>query len=273
MRARIALVGLIVLAVAAAGCGAGGDTPSILDKDELVIGVKPDQPGLGLKKRNGVYEGFDVDVAKEVVKRLPGQRRRVRFVDAPSSERERLLRERKVDLVVASYSITPKRKTMVGFAGPYYVAHQDILVRQNVTGITNVRDLRGRVLCNVEGSNSVARVVEELEIAANLVPAASYSECIEKLKTGSVEAVSTDDLILAGFAAAEAGRFKFVNRPFTDERYGIGIHQDDIDGCEAVNKAITQMYQEGTAKTLLDRWFGKTDLSYTTTVPEFEGCG
>jgi ABC-type amino acid transport/signal transduction systems, periplasmic component/domain len=273
MRARRALVGLAVLAVAAAGCGAGGDRPSILGKEELVIGVKPDQPGLGLKRQDGAYEGFDVDVAKEVAKRVAGSGVRVRFVDAPSSERERMLRSREVDLVVASYSITPKRKTQVGFAGPYYVAHQDILVRRSETRINNVRDLSGRTLCDVTGSNSYRRVREEKKIAVRPVESASYSECVDKLRNGVVDAVSTDDLILAGFAASQAGQFKIVNRPFTDERYGIGIHRDDIDGCEAVNKAITQMYQDGTAKKLLDKWFGPTDLEYTTTVPEFEGCG
>src|SRR5690606_33139768 len=104
-----------------------------------------------------------------------------------------------VDLVVASYSITPKRKTQVGFAGPYYVAHQDILVRRSETRINNVRDLSGRTLCDVTGSNSYRRVREEKKIAVRPVESASYSECVDKLRNGVVDAVSTDDLILAGF--------------------------------------------------------------------------
>jgi glutamate transport system substrate-binding protein len=272
MRARVAVAGLAALALTAAGCGAGYDESSILGKERLVIGVKPDQPGLGLKKREGVYEGFDVDIAKEVAARV-GNGVGVRFVDAPSSQRERMLQTGEVDLVVATYSITPERKTKVAFAGPYYVAHQDTLVRQSETAIRNVRDLRARSLCQVTGSNSWRRVREEKKIPVTLVRAGSYSECIAKLKQGAVDAVSTDDLILAGFAASEGNQVKIINAPFTDERYGIGIRQGDVDGCEAVNKAITEMYQDGTAQKLLRKWFGGTSLTLTETVPQFEGCG
>jgi glutamate transport system substrate-binding protein len=280
MRARIALAGLAVLALTAAGCGAGGDESSIVGKESLVIGVKPDQPGLGLKKRDGVYEGFDVDVAKAIVDHLKGagqlpQDVTVRFMDAPSSEREKLLQSRKVDFIVASYSITPERKTKVAFAGPYYVAHQDILVRQNQTGIRNVRDLAGRRLCAVDGSNSDDRVQKERGIPITPVQSASYSECIEKLKNNEVDAVSTDDLILAGFAAQPDNRnLRVVNARFTDERYGVGIHKTDIEGCEAINKAITTLYQNGTIPKLLNKWFGGTGLNLqdATSVPQFEGC-
>ncbi len=273
MRARVAIAGLAALALTAAACGAGGDESTIIGKEQLVIGVKPDQPGLGLKKKAGVYEGFDVDVAKEVAARVGGEGVSVRFVDAPSSQRERMLQAGAVDLIVATYSITPERKTKVAFAGPYYVAHQDTLVRQSETAIRNVRDLRARNLCQVTGSNSWRRVREEKKIPVKLVQSASYSECITKLKSGGVDAVSTDDLILAGFAASEGNQVKIINAPFTDERYGIGIQQGDIDGCEAVNKAITEMYQDGTAQKLLKKWFGGTTLTLTETVPQFEGCG
>lgn len=260
------------LILAAAGCGlGGGDQQSILDKEVLVVGVKPDQPGLGLRK-GGEYEGFDVDVAKYVTRKLGFEN--VTFIPAPSAQREKMLQEGQVDLIFATYSITPERKTKVDFSGPYYVAHQDTLVRaSDAAVIDNVRDLKGRNLCQVTGSNSWRRVKEERKVAVNLVEAPSYSDCIAKLKSGEVDAVSTDDLILAGFAGAETRSVKIINAPFTDERYGVGIKKGDIDGCEAVNKAITEMYQDGTAEKLLHKWFGPTGLNLTTTVPQFEGCG
>ncbi|GLW09559.1 ABC transporter substrate-binding protein [Microtetraspora sp. NBRC 13810] len=262
----------LALVLAATGCGLGGGAQaSILDKETLTIGVKPDQPGLGLRNANGGYEGFDIDVAAYVARKLGFTD--FRFVPAPSAQRENLLRQHRVDLIFATYSITPERKTKVDFAGPYYVAHQDTLVRAAETGIDNVRDLRGRSLCQVTGSNSWRRVSEERKVAVRLVETASYSECLDKLKDGSVDAVSTDDLILAGFAGTEDRSIKIVNAPFSDERYGVGIAKGDVDGCEAVNKAITEMYQDGTAKKLLEKWFGPTGLNLTLTVPQFEGCG
>ncbi|GII60670.1 glutamate-binding protein [Sphaerisporangium krabiense] len=263
---RAAAVALAVAAVLplAASCAAG---TSVLDKDTLVIGVKPDQPGLGVKVSPGKYRGFDIDVATYVARKLG---KPVRFVDALSSQRERLLMDGAVDLIFASYSITPERKTKVAFGGPYYVAHQDTLVRTGQAGIDNVRDLRNRKLCQVTGSNSWKRVKEERKIPVVLVPSVSYSACVSDLRTGKVDAISTDDLILAGFATPGT---TIVNAPFSDERYGVGIRSGDVDGCEAVNKAITEMYQDGTAKRLLERWFARSGLALTFTVPQFEGCG
>jgi glutamate transport system substrate-binding protein len=263
---RVVTAALLVAAGVslATSCAAG---TSILDKDSLVVGVKPDQPGLGVKGANGRFSGFDVDVASYVARKLGKQ---VRFVAAPSSQREQMLQGGTVDLVVATYSITAERKTKVAFGGPYYVAHQDTLIRAAEAGVSNVRDLRDRKLCQVTGSNSWRRVKDERKIPVTLVPSASYSECVSDLRAGKVDAVSTDDLILAGFATSGT---KIVNAPFSDERYGVGIRTGDLDGCEAVNKAITEMYQDGTAKRLLQKWFAKSGLALSFTVPQFEGCG
>lgn len=272
---RRIVIGLVALAVlvAASACGSAGAAPdSLLNKDSVVIGVKSDQPGLGIEAKNGKFEGFDVDVATYVAKQLGFSNDQITFKDTPSSVRESSIQGGKVDFVVASYSITPERETEVAFAGPYYVAHQDILVQADDKSVKNVRDLAGKRLCSVTGSNSANRVVEEKSIAAERVNSESYSDCIAKLKSGDVDAVSTDDLILAGFAATAPGELKIVNASFTDERYGIGLAKPDVDACEQMNTAITKMYQDGTAKKLLDKWFGKTTLRPTTSVPQFEGC-
>ncbi len=262
----LATVLLLSLAVA---CGADR-SPGVEGRKVLRIGVKYDQPGIGLRS-HGSFLGFDVDVASYVAERLGAER--VEFVGLTSGQREEFLIGRKVDLVVASYSITPLRKTLVNFAGPYYVAHQDIMVRGGERDILGPRDLAGRKLCKSEGSNSWKRVVEELGIEAELVDAATYGECVQLLLDGGLDAVTTDDLILAGFALRRPGAFRMVNARFTDEKYGIGLRKDDVSGCEAVNRAVTRMYQDGTAARLLAKWFGPTGLKTTTTVPQFEGCG
>ena len=267
-----ATAGLALAAgLAASGCGLDGGGPeSVADKESLVIGVKADQPGLGLRDASGRYSGFDVDVARYIAARLGVPGHRVRFVTTPSSIRERALQTGMADMVIATYSITAPRKTKVTFAGPYYVPHQDTLVRADDTGIRNVRDLAGKRLCEVAGSNSWRRVVEERGIAARRVPAPTYSDCMTMLADGRIDAVSTDDLILAGFARGRP--VKIINAPFTDEKYGVGLRKGDLDGCEAVNRAITQMYQSGHALTLLRKWFGESGLRLASSVPQFEGC-
>jgi glutamate transport system substrate-binding protein len=275
-RKAVAVLALVAAAVLGASIvrasGNDGRGPSILDKDHLVIGVRPDLPGLGLRKPDGTFAGFDVDVVTYVAGRLGVRSEDIRFRATSSSEREKVLRDGTVDMVVATYSITPERKTQVTFAGPYYVAHQDILVRDQDRSIRGVRDLRGRRLCRVSGTVSWRRVVQERKVAATPVPAGSYGECVADLVGRRVDAVSTDDLILAGFAVANGSGVRMVNAPFTNERYGVGLKKGDLEGCEAVNRILTEMYQNGVAETLLSEWFGSVDFDVTTTVPGFEGC-
>lgn len=231
-----------------------------------MVGVKADQPGLGFRER-GVFQGFEVDVGTYIARHIGASR--VRFREVRSDDRERKLDEHAVDLVLASYSITPDRAKLVTFAGPYYVAHQDIMVRPGETRIRGVRDLAGRRMCEASGSVSTERVVKGLSIPATLVPGSSYSDCVAKLRGGAVDAVSTGDLVLAGFAARD---LKIMNAPFTDERYGVGLRKGDVDGCEAVNRALTTMFQDGTAGRLLRKWFGGSGITLVEEVPQFEGC-
>jgi glutamate transport system substrate-binding protein len=129
---------------------------SIADKAKndkaLNIGVKPDQPGLGLQSSSGEYSGFDVDVANYVANKLGATK--INFVPTLSANREAFLQQGKVDMVVATYSITPERQKVVSFAGPYYVAHQDILVRANNSSIKQADDLKGKNPRRATGSRN-----------------------------------------------------------------------------------------------------------------------
>ncbi|HKA97377.1 MAG TPA: glutamate ABC transporter substrate-binding protein [Streptosporangiaceae bacterium] len=272
-RSRAGAAAMLALAISLpSACSAGGP-PSFLGEQSLRIGVKADQPGLGLRLPDGRFAGFDVDVARYVAAKLGVRPDHITFVPVTSATRETALENGSVDMVFATYSITPERETKVTFGGPYYVAHQDTMVRRGDTAIRNVHDLKGKRLCAVAGSNSWKRVTQELNIAATLVPATSYSDCVAMLLDRRVDAVSTDDLILAGFAVREGPAVRIVNAPFSDERYGIGIKKGDLGACEAVNRAVSEMYLDGTAAALLQKWFGKTGLQLDTHVPQFEGCG
>ncbi|MFW5415780.1 glutamate ABC transporter substrate-binding protein [Nocardiopsis sp. CNT-189] len=272
--ARTAAAAALVCLAPLAGCSSAlAGTPSLLGKDSLVVGVKADQPGLGLETSEGRFEGFDVDVALYIAGHLGIAEEDVEFTGVTSAQREDAITGGKVDMVVATYSITEQRKTVVNYAGPYYVAHQDILVGADEEDVEDVRDLEGMTLCQGEGSNSANRIIEEKGIAAELEEEPAYGDCVARLAGGTVDAVSTDDLILAGFLASDPSAFRLVNAPFTNEKYGIGIAKEDVGGCEEVNRAVTRMYQDGTAEKLLDEWFGETGLELVTSVPQFEGCG
>jgi glutamate transport system substrate-binding protein len=258
-----AAVAAAALGLTLAACGSdAGDTGSDASSSGdaaasgLKVGIKFDQPGLGLKKGTE-YTGFDVDVAKYVAKELGTEAADITWVQAPSAQRETLIETGQVDMVVATYSITDARKEKVSFAGPYFIAGQDLLVRADDTSITGPDTLDGKKLCSVTGSTS-AQKVKDTYPAVQLQEFATYSECLPALANGGVDALTTDDTILAGFAAQPeyAGKFKVVGKPFSEEKYGIGLKKGDTATCEKVNAAISKMVSDGSWQKAIDTNLG-----------------
>ncbi|RSN12679.1 ABC transporter substrate-binding protein [Nonomuraea sp. WAC 01424] len=265
---RALVAALALTAPVAAACGTGG-RESIVDKDSLVIAVRSDIPSVGFRKPDGTFEGFDVDVARYVAGRLG---KSFKLIPVLAGDREKVLLQGRADLVLATYTISMDRKAKVLFAGPYHISYQDILTRPD-DRVDDVRELKGRRICAVEGSNAAERVVEERSVAAKLVPFKDYASCLSALKNRQVDAVTTNDVILAGLADQDGSGLRLANAQFNEQRTGVGLRKDDVPGCEAVNRAITDMYQDGTAGKLLHKWFDKAGLNLTNiAVPQFEGC-
>src|SRR5262245_47839570 len=145
------MITALLLPLGLTACGADA-TASASGKNTIVVGVKADQPGLGFRDRNGRFSGFEVDVGTYIARKLGASH--VTFKQVTSDNREQLLDDHAVDIVLASYSITPDRAKKVKFGGPYYIAHQDILVRRPDKAIRTVRDLTGRRVCVASGSVS-----------------------------------------------------------------------------------------------------------------------
>jgi glutamate transport system substrate-binding protein len=282
MRVRhfgVALAALAVASMSLTSCAKKAD--SVADKakndKKLTIGVKFDQPGLGQKQPDGSVKGFDVDVATYIAKQLGVEEKNITWKEARSANRDAFVQNGTVDMVIATYSITPDRQKKITFGGPYYIAHQDLMVRANDAAIKSLTDLKGKKICAVQGSNSWKNITTgtnklSQKVDATTVQANGYDDCITKLKGGSVDVVSTDNTILAGFAAREGSSVKVVNAPFTDEKYGVGIKKGDTKSCEAINAAIAKMYEDGSAQKYLQAEFGQTSLKFDTTKPAPVGC-
>lgn len=242
-------VGAIALALAAAttaGCGSGDDKTTLdhAKEGKLTIGIKFDQPGLGQRNTDGTYSGFDVEVARFVAAKLGVQPDGITFKEAPSAQRETLIENGQVDFIVATYSITDQRKEKVDFAGPYYVAGQSLLVNADNTDITGPETIAGKTVCSVKGSTP-AQNIEKNFPDTQLQTYDTYSLCLEGLNSGAVDAMTTDDIILAGYAAQTPGRYKLVGKPFTTENYGIGLKKGDQESRDKINDAIEAMITEG----------------------------
>ncbi|MBY6410997.1 glutamate ABC transporter substrate-binding protein [Rhodococcus sp. BP-252] len=252
--------GIAALAVVATACGGGEEARSVSSSAEsgnLIVGIKYDQPGLGLRNPDGTFSGFDVEVAKYVAGQLGVSEENIEFKEAPSAQRETLIQNGEVDYVVATYSITDARKEKVGFAGPYFVAGQSLLVSESNTDITGPDSLNGgKKLCSVTGSTPAQNVKDKYAQDVQLQEYDTYSACVEALRNGAVDAVTTDDIILAGYAAQYPGELKVVGEPFTTENYGIGLAKDDTEGRNQINDAIEEMVTSGAWATAFEETVG-----------------
>ncbi|MFF7733890.1 MULTISPECIES: transporter substrate-binding domain-containing protein [unclassified Streptomyces] len=249
---------VFALALTATACGGDSDSDSGSDGGgkTITVGIKFDQPGLGQKTPQG-YAGFDVDVATYVAKKLGYNEDQIEWKEAKSADRETMLQRGDVDFIAATYSITPERQEKVDFAGPYLLAHQDVLVRADDNSIKSPADLNNKKLCSVTGSTSAQNVKEKLAPKADLQQYPTYSACLSGLQNKAIDALTTDDSILAGYAAQSQfkGKFKLGGFKMTNENYGIGVKKGS-DLKDDINKALEAMVADKAWQEAVDKNLG-----------------
>ena len=229
-------------------------------RGRVVMGVRNDQPGLGFQDATtGQYSGFDVEIARLVAAQLGFGADKIDYKVVPSAAREDTIERGEIDYMVGTYTINDNRKQRVSFAGPYYVAGQSLLVRSDDTAITGKDTLKGKKVCSVTGSTPIQRVREEqLTEPANVVEFQGYSQCVDKLLTKEVDAVTTDDAILKGFAAQDPDALKVVGKTFSEEPYGVGLPLDDKALRDKVNDILQTAIDDGTWQEIYDSTLGKS---------------
>ena len=251
---------VLALALTATACGSEKEEGKAGSGggEKITIGIKIDQPGIGLKTPDGKYTGFDVDVATYVAKELGYEAGDIVFKETKSADRETAIDRGDVKFIAASYSINDERLQKVDFAGPYLLAHQDILVRADDDSIKSPEDLNSKKLCSVTGSTSASNVKEKLAPKAQLQEYGGYSECLTGLENKVIDALTTDDSILAGFAAQEQfqGKFKLAGFKMSNENYGIGLKKGDADLKKKIDDALTKMVSDGSWDKAVKANFG-----------------
>jgi glutamate transport system substrate-binding protein len=254
---------------------AAGSTMERLNKAQSIkVGTKFDQPGFGLKGLSGKPEGFDVEVAKLIVKELGIPTDKIQYVETPSKIREDAIVNGQVDMVVATYTINDLRKQRVAFAGPYYVAGQNIMVKKDDTSITGPDSFADgtKKVCSVTGSTPAETIKKHLkDVATQLVLFDTYDKCRDALKGGQVNAVTTDNVILAGYVDKDKNSFKLAGDNFTKEPYGIGVKKDDTAFRGFINDALDKAFKDGSWKKAWDDTAGKfgAQLGETPTIDRY----
>jgi len=221
----------------------GSTMAELAEAGEITIGTKFDQPLFGLVGPDGVPQGFDVEIARIIAGELGIPEDGINWVETISSNREPFIESGQVDMVVATYTINDARKEIVSFAGPYYEAGQSLLTLASNEDIQGPDDLDGKRVCTVSGSTPEQNLLENYP-EAEVVAFGAYSDCLDPLRNGQVDAISTDNVILAGFAADNED-LEVRGDPFTEEPYGIGLAKDDTDFRMWINDVLEQSYEDG----------------------------
>lgn len=283
MKVRALVVGLAAAALTLTACGQSGspgatgpvvsEAPAanvqvpgsptfsaMQQRGRVVMGVRDDQPGLGFKDATtGEYSGFDIEIARLVAAKLGFGADKLDYKVVPSAAREDTISRGEIDYMVGTYTINDNRKQRVSFAGPYFVAGQSLLVRSSETAITGKDTLKGKKVCSVTGSTPIQRVRDQgLTEPSNIVEFQTYSQCVDQLLSGQVDAVTTDDAILKGFAAQQPDKLKLVGGTFSTEPYGIGLNHDDAALRGKINDILQAAYDDGTWQKIYDNTLGKS---------------
>ena len=246
---------------------AGTTMARIAEQGTIKIGVKFDQPGFGQVNptTGGDPEGFDVEIAELIVAAI-GDDVEIEWVESVSKNREPFIQDGTVDMVVATYTINDTRKQVVDFAGPYFIAGQDTMVRADDESIKSVEDLNGKEVCTVKGSTSATNVVAAAP-DAKVTLLDGYSQCAEGVADGRYDALTTDNAILLGLIAQSDGAFKLVDKKFSDEPYGIGAKKDDDAFRDFINDVLEEIYDNGDWDAAFEATLGQLGLSTPTPPP------
>ena len=265
--AAVAAAGMLVLAgctdseapdpEGTGGAGSGVEMPEVPYEDgttmaelaeagSITIGTKFDQPLFGLEGPGGAPEGFDVEMGKLIAAQLGIEEDGIEWVPTVSANREPFIQSGQVDIVIATYTINDKRKEVVSFAGPYYIAGQDILVAagnpEGIDGPEWFTDNPDATVCTQTGSTSIENIGE---YTSNILASGSYADCLEPIRNGDAVALTTDNVILSGLAFKNEGEFELLNAPFTEEPYGIGLALEDTEFRDWINDVLEAAFESG----------------------------
>ena len=228
---------------------------------KLVIGAHDDQPFLGYEEEDGRRSGFDIEIAKMVAASLGFSPDKIEFKTVDTKNREAAISSGEVDLYVGTYTINDERKKKVGFAGPYFLAGADLLVRRNDRTIGGPYSLEGKTVCAVKGSTAL-REIQKSEYHTTTVETTKDAECVQQLLDKKIDAVTTDDTILMGYAAQRPDKLKVVGNPFTEEPYGIGMNKDDKALRQAVTDALEAHDENGDHRSAYVATLGLSGSKY-----------
>lgn len=217
----------------------------------LIAGVDRDVEPFAVRNRDLRWEGYDVDVVRDIARAIFGDPEKVRYVPLNTADRVTAVKAGDVDLSVATITITCKRRQDAEFSIVYFEAAQRILVNKGSV-IKSMADLGGKRVCAGGGTTSLERI---RNAPSKPIPVAvsTTEDCLAMIERGDVDAISTDDAMLAGMAKQDP-QAEIVGPGFSEEPYGVAINRDHADLTRFVNAVLERRTQDGRWQASYRRW-------------------
>ncbi|NUK30151.1 glutamate ABC transporter substrate-binding protein [Parageobacillus sp. VR-IP] len=228
----------------------------IKKRGKLIVGVKYDLNLFGLKNpETGKVEGFDIDIAKGLAKKILGDENKIELKEVTSKTRIPMLNNGEIDAIIATMTITEERKKEVDFSDVYFMAGQSLLVKKD-SKINSVKDLKkGMTVLTAKGSTS-AQNIRKAAPQVNVLEFENYAEAFTALKAGQGDALTTDNALLWGMAKQDPN-YRVLDETFTEEPYGIAIHKGDKELLQVINEYLKEIKENGEYDKIYEKWIGK----------------
>lgn len=246
---------IMVIMLVCCGCGKqkeeviANDLDNIVKKDVLTVGVRTDAYPFGFKDKNGHYTGFDPALARLIARGILGSDKKIKFVPVTASDRMMKLYSGDVDMIIATMTVTPKRRQILDFSNPYYTAGQALLVKKG-SKIQSLQDLNKKQAIIVFGSTSENSLRTAMP-SMGIIGYKTYHAAFKALKQGKAEAIVADDTILLGYALKDKS-VELLPKRYTKEPYAIAFRKgpESTDVIRAVNFVIETETRNGNLKKI-----------------------
>jgi polar amino acid transport system substrate-binding protein len=252
----MAMLSTVILTACGSTPSTDNSLKSIKEKKELIIGLDDNFPPMGFRDKSGEIVGFDIDMAKEVGKRMGVK---VTFKPVEWDGIILSLNNKDIDAIWNGLTITDKRKEQIAFS-KVYLQNKQIIIVKSKSNISKKTDLNDKIVGLQMGSSSETALSKDSKLTNSLKEVKKYSnntEALLDLNAERIDAIVVDEVVGRYYASKKPGDYKVLDENLGVEDYGVGIRKTDTSLTEEINKLLEKIKSDGTANTISQKWFGK----------------
>lgn len=227
----------------------------ILNKKTFILGLDDSFPPMGFRNEDNEIVGFDIDVAKEVCKRL-GVELKLQPISWDAKEQE--LNSYNIDCIWNGMSVSDERKEKMCLSLPYLKNSMSFVVKKD-SNINSLNDLKKKKI-GVQSGSTAEEILQASNMYSTFADVITYEENITAfmdLEINQIDCVFLDNVVANYYISENKKSYVVLEEGMEDEEYAIGFRKGDTALCEKVNELLIKMKKDGTLGKISEKWFGK----------------